>query len=61
MRAGVDRETCTGCGSCAETCPEVFRMEEGRSKVHADPVPESAEESCEKAADNCPVDAIKVE
>ena len=61
MIAIVDEDTCTGCGVCTETCPEVFELVDDLAKVIADPVPEDAEDSCRQAADDCPVDAISIQ
>ena len=61
MRAIVDEDTCTGCGLCEETCPEVFELDDDLAKVIANPVPEDAEEACQQAADDCPVEAISIE
>ncbi|NLD59834.1 MAG: ferredoxin [Clostridiales bacterium] len=61
MKAKIDRDGCIGCGLCAETCPEVFRMaEDGLAEVHADPVPPEAEERAVEAQDSCPVSVIEV-
>jgi ferredoxin len=62
MKARVDKDTCTGCGLCEEICPDVFEMnDEGLAQAKVNPVPPEAEESCREAADQCPVDAIKIE
>ena len=61
MKAIVDQETCTGCGLCADTCPEVFALDDAVAKVIATPVPAAATASCREAADTCPVEAIRIE
>ena len=61
MKAIVDPEVCTGCGECADICPAVFEMVEGLSRVKADPVPTSEEETCRAAADACPVEAVSLQ
>lgn len=62
MKPIVDVDTCTGCGLCADVCPEVFELnEESIAEVIADPVPPEAEDTCRDAAESCPVDAIYIE
>jgi ferredoxin len=61
MKAVVDKDACIGCGLCAETCPEVFEMDEDVATVKVEPVPPDAEASCKEAADACPVDAIEIQ
>ncbi len=61
MKAKVNKETCVGCGLCEGTCSTVFEMDGDIAKVIADPVPESAQEDCRQAAEDCPVDAIALE
>lgn len=61
MKAIVDEETCIGCGLCAETCPEVFEMNDDKARVKSDEVPAGVVESCKEAAENCPVEAIQIE
>jgi len=61
MKATVDKELCTGCGVCADTCPEVFVLDDDTARVIVNEVPEEAEEACKEASESCPVDAIAVE
>ena len=61
MKAIVDSDICTGCGECADICPEVFEMMDAISRVKADPVPATEEDTCRAAADACPVEAITIQ
>ncbi|MBI2438249.1 MAG: ferredoxin [Lentisphaerae bacterium] len=61
MKAIVDPDLCTGCGLCVDTCPAVFEMNDAIAKVRVAEVPDEALETCREAADNCPVEAIKIE
>jgi len=58
MKAKVDADLCIGCGLCESTCPEVFKMDSDKAIVIGSVVPKSAEETCKKAAEDCPVTAI---
>ena len=60
MLATVDKQTCVGCGICADTCPEVFEMRDSVAVVIADVVAKAAEVTCKDAASNCPVQAITI-
>ncbi|TAL36721.1 MAG: ferredoxin [Spirochaetes bacterium] len=60
MKATVDKDTCTGCELCAQTCPEVFRMEGDVAVAYANPVPEEHETLARQAAEDCPVEAITI-
>jgi ferredoxin len=60
MKAIVDKDTCTGCELCVDTCPEVFEMKDGIAVVKVDTVPAGAGDTCKEAADGCPVEAIKI-
>jgi ferredoxin len=51
-------DTCTACGLCCDTCPEVFEMGDEMATVVVDEVPERYQETAQQAADECPVGAI---
>ena len=61
MKAIVNAEECTGCGLCVDTCPVVFEMNDAVARVLVESVPEDALDTCREAADNCPVEAVKIE
>ena len=62
MKAVIDEDACTGCGLCEETCPEVFKLNDDQiATAIVDEIPADALESAEEAAENCPVEAIKLE
>ena len=61
MRVSVDQDTCIGCGLCPETCPEVFELRDDKATAKMEEVPEDQVECCKQAAEECPVEAIKVE
>jgi ferredoxin len=54
-------DTCTSCGLCCDTCPDVFEMGPDMAQVTVDEVPAEFEEAVQQAADECPVEAIIVE
>jgi len=54
-------DTCTACGLCVDTCPEVFEIGDDIAEVIADVVPAEFEEAAQMAADECPVEAIIIE
>lgn len=57
-RVVVDQDTCIGCRTCEEICPEVFQLNEeiGTSEVIK---PEGGpEDLIQDAIESCPVEAI---
>ena len=54
-------DTCTACGLCCDTCPEVFEMGDDMATVIVDTVPKPYEDTAQQAADECPVQAIVIE
>ena len=54
-------DSCTACGLCVDTCPEVFTMGDELAEVLVEEVPAEFEEAVQEAADDCPVEAIIVE
>ena len=61
MKVKVDRDVCTGCELCVDTCPEVFEMDDDIAKEKVKVVPEDLEDCAREAAENCPVEAIEVD
>ena len=60
MKVKID-DSCTACGLCVETCPEVFQMGDETAEVISEQVPPQFEDAVQQAADECPVEAIGVE
>jgi ferredoxin len=63
MKATVKKDVCIGCGLCADTCPEVFVMDDefNIAKTVSDRVPVELKDKCREATANCPVEAIVIE
>ena len=54
----VNEDLCIGCGACESLCPDVFKVENGKSQV----ISENCNNcDCKEVADSCPVSAISVE
>jgi Fe-S-cluster-containing hydrogenase component 2 len=52
----VDRDECTGCETCVETCPvEAIAMKDDKAEIDQDKCTQ-----CETCVPECPVEAIKV-
>ena len=60
MKVRVE-DSCTACGLCVDTAPDVFTLGDVIAEVIADPVPAESEDTAQQAADECPVEAIIVE
>lgn len=61
MKAIIDKDACTGCELCCDSCPEVFEMQEDVAVVKVDSVPDTVVDSCRQAVEDCPSEAIKLE
>ncbi|MEK7396029.1 MAG: ferredoxin [Candidatus Poribacteria bacterium] len=61
MKVKVDRDLCTGCELCIDTCPDVFEMDDDLAKEKMSKVPVDLEDCAKEAAEGCPVEAISVE
>ena len=53
----VEPNDCISCGLCAETCPEVFRLNDQDLSEVYNPTGAS-EEKIQEAIDSCPVQCI---
>ena len=60
MRVRIE-ESCTACGLCAETCPEVFTIGDDIAELLVDEVPDELTAEVQQAADECPVEAIVID
>jgi ferredoxin len=61
MKPTVNEDLCTGCGSCEELCPEVFRLEDdGFSHVICDEPGPELYGCVREAAEECPSGAITI-
>lgn len=55
----VNQDTCIGCGLCAQTCPEIFEIKDGKSFVKKGQG-NLKEECLKEAVDNCPTGSISM-
>jgi ferredoxin len=61
MKVRVDPELCTGCGPCADICPEVFEIRDDVSTVLVNEVPAEHQDAVREAVEACPTGAIIIE
>ncbi|MFO7890427.1 MAG: ferredoxin [bacterium] len=73
MKVTIDRDECTMCALCWETCPDFFEesQEDGMSQIVAEyrdngnvdqgEAPESLYDCVTEAAEECPVEIIHIE
>ncbi len=62
MKAYIDPDLCNGTGLCADSCPEVFELDnEGFAATLMDEIPAKYQQACRRAVDNCPNNAISIE
>ncbi len=54
-------DTCTACGLCVDTCPDVFEMGSDMAEVTLDEVPAEHKDAVQQAADECPSESIIIE
>jgi ferredoxin len=59
MKVVVDEDKCVGTGSCEQSCPKVFKVVGGISKVLVDVVPKEEEANAREAVEGCPMGAIR--
>jgi ferredoxin len=73
MKVTIDREECTMCSICWDTCPDFFEQSDvdelsqvvddyrAEGDISKGEVPENLEDCVREAADGCPVDIIHLE
>lgn len=61
MKVKIDADTCTACGLCSDSVPEVFKMGDDNAEVVSATVSSAQEEAVREAAEDCPVEAIIIE
>ena len=62
MKITINKDICTGCGTCAALCSEVFELgEDLKSQVKKDANLEKNEVCIKEAVTACPVQAITSE
>lgn len=61
MKPKVDKNKCTGCGTCVALCPDLFYLDEdGKANVKENIDCDEAGCSCQDTVDSCPGQAISL-
>jgi len=60
MKVEID-QSCTGCGLCVSTCPDVFAQGKSTVTINADEIPPELEDEVLIAAEDCPLEAIHID
>jgi len=60
MNATVDRKTCSGCGTCAKQCSDVFQIVGGKAAVGVVHIPWYLESASMHVSHECPEGAIHI-
>lgn len=61
MVVKINPDVCIGCGLCANSCPEVFKMGDDKAVPVSETVAPGQEDCAKQAAEDCPVSAISIE
>jgi ferredoxin len=60
-RVVIDEDACVCCGTCAELCPEVFRLNEEKQKSEVIKPEGGPTDLIQEAIESCPAAAIRWE
>ena len=61
MKVRIDADSCTLCGLCSDSVPDVFRDGDDVAEVVKAEVPADLQDAVREAAQDCPVEAIIIE
>ena len=57
-RVVIDTDECTGCETCVELCPDVFKFNDADEVAEVINAEGDPEDCIEEAIDSCPVECI---